>query len=385
MRELALTALAALALSACATTPTAPDIAQTQNSQPAPLTQFEPQPDGRITAIDYEVIDAFLSVAVVNLGPSTRQLARPATNPVNTRVKIGHQSRLRLEGNKVLFSQMGPRTDARVREYADSLETIGNDIDITKLPRNSQLAYWFNLHNMVAIATLAEEYPVQKPRELKIDGVPFHDAKLVTIRGQALSLRDIRTRIVYPYWNDPRVIYGFFHGDLAGPSMRSSTWEPATINRSLSSNTREFVNSLRGVNKSGRDTLLVSSIYEEARPFFFRSWEADLKDHLLRFADPDVVALIEERDSIKYSVYEDTIADLAGGRAYRELSPNEDNTLDGVFTQNYKDWRMLNLPPAMDDMIREINRKFESVTFRDRVKSRVTIVDGEDVPDAEVE
>ena len=381
MNRITLTAIAALALTGCATTTTTGE--RTESAEAASsvtaIAAFEPHPSGTRTTIDYTIVNDFLEAAVINLGPSTRKLAGQPRNPTNTRIKIGHQSRLRLEGNKIPFSQFDRDTRAAVGEYAQSLVAIGNSIDITKLSKNEQLAYWFNLHNMLVIAELAKEYPVRNPRRLNVDGVPLHDAKLATINGVPLSLRDIRVGIVYAYWDDPRVIYGFFHGDLASPSIRDDAWDPRFLNRDLGRNAKEFVNSLRGIDKRGSDILLISSLYDEARDTLFPKWPSDLQDHLLDYADPEVAELVQTRNQIDFALYEERIADLAGGQPYESITPRQ---------SPFEDPRLARLPLSVQGMVADVQRKFNSPEFRLRRRSgSVTIIDGNqvEVDEGEVE
>ncbi|MEM9838048.1 MAG: DUF547 domain-containing protein [Pseudomonadota bacterium] len=374
MKRISLAALAVLALAACETTNTSPD-GRTQAAQAAAsvnaIAAFEPQPSGTRASIDYSLVNEFLDAAVINLGPSTRKLAPPPRNPTNTRVKIGHQSRLRLEGNKIPFSQFDRDTREAVDEYAQSLVAIGNATDITKLSKNEQLAYWFNLHNMLVIAEIAKQYPVRNPSAMRVDGVPLHEAKLATINGVALSPRDIRIGIVYAYWGDPRVMYGFFHGDLASPSIQTDAWDPRFLNRDLGRNAKEFINSLRGVDKRGNQTLLVSPLYDEARDTLFPKWPGDFKDHLLDYADNEVAELINNRPVIEFGPYEERIADLAGGQPYESISPTQ---------TPFADPRLQNLPLSVQGMIADVSRKFQSPEFRARRRGgTVTIIDSDQI------
>ena len=363
-----LASAALVPLSACIT-PIEPPSAAT-SAERAATSVFEPAPDGRSTNIDYAVIDEWLDAVVVYVGPSTRTKAPPARNPLQTRIKRGHHSDLRLEGNKVPYSLFTSRMKELSREYADGLVTIGNRLPLTKLPRNEQLAYWINLHNMLLFAELAERYPVREPQRLVIgeNGERLHDAKIVTIQGVDLSLRDIRRNIVYRYWSDPRVFYGFWHGDLASPNLRTRAWTADNLNNNLDRNAREFVNALRGVD-SNPENLLVSPLYEEIRGEYFSSWPADLKDHLLEFANQDVTDLIRSRETVAFLPYEDRIADLAGGEPYQPISFEFDSLDDNA--------RTTDLPPGVRGMIRDIGEKFDSPTFRARFRqANVTIEDG---------
>jgi hypothetical protein len=146
-----------------------------------------------------------------------------------------------------------------------------------------------------------------------VDGVPLHDAPFIEVSGVRMSPRDIRSRIVYPNWSDPRVIYGFFHGDIGGPMIQPLEFNRGNVAILLQENAVEFVNSLRGVELRG-DTLHVSTLYGEASKFYFRHFEFDMRMHLARFAQADVRADMVRAKRLRATIYEDDIADLARGQ-----------------------------------------------------------------------
>ncbi|MEO1339275.1 MAG: DUF547 domain-containing protein, partial [Myxococcota bacterium] len=216
------------------------------------------------------------------------------------------------------FSRMTSAQKKAIAVITEDLVSFGNQLAIPRLSRDAQLAYWLNLHNMLVISEIQKEYPVRVPRSLKIgpDSLPFHEAPLVTIDGVALSLRDIREGIVYKNWSDPRVMYGFFHGDLASPSIRIHAYKSSTVWKDLDKNTRRFVNSLRGVQQRRRERVVrVSPIYKEARRALFPNWPNDLTSHLSKYAGPKVAELLRGRPPIDFERYEDRIADLVGGES----------------------------------------------------------------------
>ena len=260
------------------------------------LAVFEPRPEGRTERIDYVGVDRVLKRIVLLSGPSLRKRASRPAPSLGTRIVYGHVSPFRLEGNKIIFSKMTEGQREAIFSSAEDLITFGNQLLLTGLPRSAQLAYWLNLHNMLVISELLKRYPLRVPRRLEVgpEGTPFHDAPLATIHGVPLSLRDIRVGIVYRYWSDPRVMYGFFRGDLASPSIRKQAYEPATVWKALEDNAFEFVNALRGVHRRLHDPAdRVSPIYQEA-PAVFPDWPADLVDHLKEFAGPAVASVLTQ-------------------------------------------------------------------------------------------
>lgn len=292
---------------------TAPSNAETSDAPASEaIAQFVPHPTGRTTRFDFSHWDQALDFFVLELGPSLRENAFRPDADVGSRLVYGHTSRYRLEGNRVVFSMLEPEVIETLTEYRKDLEHIGNTVDIGSMPRNEQLAFWINLHNVAMVEQIARAYPVRQPRSIKIDGRSLDEAPILTIRGVALSPRDIRTRIVYPNWKEPNVIYGFFRGEIGGPSLQSNAFNGENVGALLELSANEFVNSLRGVQSSG-DTLLVSEIYEEARPFFFADWPESLREHIRHHADDDAQSILAKTGPVNASIYEHDIADLAGG------------------------------------------------------------------------
>ncbi len=276
--------------------------------------QFVPNESGVPTQVDYSIWTDALRNMVLWMGPSTRQGASRPNPGTGTRRVYGHESRYRLEGNRVAFSLLNEEFVSTFAEYRADLERIGSEIDIASLPRNEQLAYWLNLHNVAVIEQIARHYPVTSPRRIELGetGTPLDSTPFITVSGVAMSPRDIRTRIVFPNWSDPKVIYGFFRGEVGGPSILREAFTGDNVSIELDQAANEFVNSLRGVEKQG-SALMVSEIYREAAPFYFPEMGSGLRAHLARFAEEDVKDILVRTDETRTNQYVDDIADLAAG------------------------------------------------------------------------
>lgn len=284
------------------------------------LAQFTPASDRREHRIDYEHWTEALTWLVVPMGPSIREGAPRATPGTGTRFVYGHTSRYRLEGNRVAFTYLTDEIRAALTEYRQDLERVGSELDLARLPRNEQLAYWLNLHNVAVIEALAYHYPMRTPDDRRFgpNQARLEDAKLVTVKGIELSPRDIREQIVYKNWNDPKVMYGFWRGDIGGPSIQRLAFTGGNVDQLLDHSAEEFVNSLRGVESFG-GALQVSQIYQEGESYFFPT-EAALRAHLRKYAGEDVKELIAKNDQIAFNRYETDVADLVYGRADPGLS-----------------------------------------------------------------
>ncbi|BDI61821.1 DUF547 domain-containing protein [Qipengyuania nanhaisediminis] len=305
--------------------------------------------------IDYGIWDEAMRNLVISMGPSLRQSAGRPDPGFGTRRQYGHVSRYRLEGTRIMFSFLDADIIASFSEYRRDLESVAESVDIQSLSRNEQLAYWINLHNVAMVEQIALAWPVRQPRDIKIGGVPLDEARFITVEGIAMSPRDIREKIVYANWRDPRVIYAFWRGEIGSPSIQREAFNADNVSRLLERGARDFVNSLRGTQKRG-DTLEVSDLYADVARFYFTDFDADLRAHLASHADEDTAEILAATSRIDASIAERDIADLAGG--VRE--PSYTNiTSDGVSTS-------FRIPQSMARLLAQREEKFQRVIRQGR-------------------
>jgi hypothetical protein len=342
--------------------------------------QFKPKANQVNTRIDYSIWNDALSNLVVRMGKSIREGAPRPDPGIGTRRVYGHDSRFRLEGNRVGFSYFSDEITQSLTAYRLDLEEMASTIDVSTLTKNEQLAFWMNLHNVAIIEQIALEYPLSQPSKLKIGdtGMLLDDAPFITINNVKMSPKDIRTKIVYPNWTDPRVIYGFFRGDIGGPSIQRKAFDASNLSELLDLSAREFINSLRGTQKSG-STMQVSDIYKEARPFYFNDWPASLKTHYNVFADVDVKEIMAKTSAVEPSIYETDIADLSKG--VRDPEFNFKDPADGP--------QAIGLPAAIRRLMIERQQKIEKIIRRGDRQGTVEFIDidldGEGNKPAEIE
>ncbi len=342
---------------------------------------FTPKRQTTSAVIDYQVWDEALKNIVLRLGQSTRMRASRPAATVGTRLVKGHKSAYRLEGSRVTFSYLNDEYREGLTAYREDLERIANEVDISRLNKKEQLAFWFNLHNVTLIEQIALNYPVRRPSQLRVgaDKQPLHDAKLLKIKGVDLSLRDIRENIVYANWDNPDVIYGFFHGNIGGPALQNYAITSNNVDYILDLQADEFVNSLRGFHES-RSVLKISTLYEEARDFYFPNWEVDLKAHLRQHASPKVLDELEADKPFKFDRYDPIVADLLAGD--RPSTAKLNVTINGSNLS-------AKMSPEIARLFRELETKTRIMKKRGMLRKggTVTIEDIEtidvDIPDLE--
>jgi len=281
------------------------------------FSRFTPQSKTKSTRIDYSVWDDALEFVVLDLGPSTRIRAPRPQASMGSRFIKGHKSAYRLEGSRFTYSYITDEYRAGLTEYRKDLQSLPSRLDITRLSRDEQLAFWINLHNVAMIEQIALAYPTQRPSNIKVkmngQKVKLDEAKFIQVDGVAMSPKDIRTQIVYPNWNDANVIYGFYRGDIGSPMLPRYAYDAKNLEYTLDDNGYEFANSLRGFNRTlGHRN--VSAVYEEAAPFYFPNWDRDLTAHLSTLVKDELKDDLNTGEPFRIDRYDTMVADLSGGR-----------------------------------------------------------------------
>jgi hypothetical protein len=360
---LCLTLLASSSQTFAQTAPAASAIAMQQAG--GDFDKFIPKPTNN-KRIDFKFWSDVLQGSVMMTGVSTRQAAPKPSPLTGTRFIWEHKSPYRREGNKIPFSRMDDNHIATLKAYRTELEDISKTVDIATLPKEEQLAYWFNLHNAVVIALIAENYPVVVPSSLKLGPQKqlFHDAKLINVNGTLLSLRDIRENIVFRNWQNPMVMYGFFYGDIGSPSIPTKAFTSENIDELLEQNADEFMNALRGF-ENGR----ISKLYKEAAPYFFPNFEKDLRTHFETYMWEDVKKELAKVKAFKVAPYEYEIADIEGGYSPRYVGPL---TIDGKPVRDSQSF-------AMQSFVAQLREKRSVLIAQGRFK-RGTVTVEFDIP-----
>ena len=98
--------------------------------------------------------------------------------------------------NRVDYARFKDQARAKLGTYLAYLQSV----EITKLNRKEQFAYWANLYNAKTIDIILEHYPVESIKDIRLTLLrPFDGpwvADVVKVEGQALSLNDIEHEIL---------------------------------------------------------------------------------------------------------------------------------------------------------------------------------------------
>ena len=183
--------------------------------------------------------------------------------------------------------------------YLDYLQSL----DPRGFGRAEQMAYWINLYNAVTVRVVLGAYPVDTIRDIHEGVVPYTgpwNDVCATVAGEELSLDQIEHGILRPIWKDERIHYAVNCAAYGCPQLPSTAFTAANTEELLDAGARHFVNSSRGVDRVDADFMVLSSIYTWYAEDFGDT-EASVIEHLLHYAEDDLVAFLTEFDgSVEY-------------------------------------------------------------------------------------
>lgn len=278
---------------------------------PKPFQGFDPDSNFRI---QYGDVDTILRTMVVDVGRSTREVAEPTRAKTGTRMKAKVSRKTSSEGNRFYFEEFKGNEQFKeaLHQVRLNLESIPGRMPLEHFSRREQLAYWLNLYNITLLDELVQMYP-EKDLEKEIVGrKSVLEPEILNVAGVPLSLNDIQSILANNYERDPLIMYGLWQGVIGGPNIRKRAYTGENVYRLLQQNAEEFINSNRGT-YSHDGEFEVSNLYERNRQYF-PDFDADLKQHLMRFIEGRERSDLQAANTLKPDIDDWTIADVYGTR-----------------------------------------------------------------------
>lgn len=184
------------------------------------------------------------------------------------------------------YAKVTPKDQTLLTTYLKQLEKINVD----RLNRNEQLAYWLNLYNALVIKLVIDHYPIESVQDINLGRSLFHigpwHTPLIKIQGFDISLDDIRNRIIRPIWNDPRTLYALCNATIGAPNLHYSVFEGKKLDRQLNEVAHNYINSPRAA-QIIQQRLIVSKLYDWYEEDFGGT-KQDVISHLKLFAQPEL-------------------------------------------------------------------------------------------------
>ncbi|MGD8561103.1 MAG: DUF547 domain-containing protein [Desulfarculaceae bacterium] len=176
-------------------------------------------------------------------------------------------------------------------------------IEIDKLPRRDQFAFYINLYNAWTIKLILSRYPDLKSIK-DLGGLFFSpwSKKIVRLRGKIITLDNLEHDILRPQFKDPRVHFAINCASKSCPPLLAEPYQGQTLDRQLDKVTRAFINDPKSNYPKGNE-LYVSRIFR----WFAEDFSDDVIGFFLKYAQGDLKAKLDQNRQdieIKYLDYD---------------------------------------------------------------------------------
>jgi hypothetical protein len=188
-------------------------------------------------------------------------------------------------------------------------------VDVAKLDRNQQLAYWLNLYNVNVVSRVVEGYPVASIRDLSTDPLirlnvfsketaPFGNGKI--------SLNTIENDRVREGFHDPRIHFAINCAAKSCPPLRTEAFVGARVGQQLDDQVRRYMagNGIR-VEGKGDVTLHVVKIFDWFEKDFAK-WGGGVLAFVRKFLPPEKARLLpadDDKVDLDYDSYDWSLND----------------------------------------------------------------------------
>lgn len=213
--------------------------------------------------------------------------------------------------NRVDYLKFKAESHQKLKAYVVRLEAV----DVARLDRPEQFAFWANLYNARTVDIVLDKYPVASIKDISLGGGVIATlkggpwkAKVVRVAGQDLSLDDIEHGILRGLFKDPRVHYAVNCASVGCPNLPRTAFTGARLEAMLEEGARAYVNSPRGaVVVNGK--LRTSNIYNWFQTDFGGN-ERGVIDHVERYANPELKNMIGGTKEVGEFAYDWRLNDI---------------------------------------------------------------------------
>ncbi len=217
---------------------------------------------------------------------------------------------------------------AKLDGYVASL----GPVQIDRLSRDEQLAFWLNAYDAVVLETVIDHYPIQR----RTNDYPPHSIRQIPgaferithrLAGKTLTLDQIEQTIL-PAFHDPRVYLAVGRGSTGGGRLRSEAFSGARIGSQLADVAKECISRPQCVQiDREQNRVSVSAIFSWREKDFVAAYasaapaqsadRSPIERAVLAFVDERLLTterdfLARDQFQVAYRPYDWTLNDLTG-------------------------------------------------------------------------
>jgi len=171
------------------------------------------------------------------------------------------------------------------------------EVDVAKLDRDAQEAFYINLYNAAMLQIVFENYPVESVTEIGANPFDVFKDKFIKQGDRVLSLDDVEKGILLVDYFDPRIHFAVNCASESCPPLRTEPFTGEQLEAQLEEQTCLFAESSRAARVSDRSK---RTVYSELFNWYDKDFEGDNPaGYLNRYRD-EPLPLDYETGWIKY-------------------------------------------------------------------------------------
>lgn len=141
--------------------------------------------------------------------------------------------------------------------------------------RESQLAYWINTYNALAIRGVIEAWPVKSVLDIGLLPHSFFWRKSFTVGGRPMTLDNIENDFLRKQFAEPRIHFAIVCASNSCPRLQRQAYTAENVERLLEENARFYVNEPRNLRiDPARNRVTLAHLYT------FPRYRGDFENHV---------------------------------------------------------------------------------------------------------
>ena len=153
--------------------------------------------------------------------------------------------------------------DSDRRALANIVAAIGSE-SVSGKSEDEKLAFYLNAYNAWILHRILEDYPTSGPGGGGLLGRnKFFKSKGIKVAGKTTSFHALENEIIRKQFDEPRIHFALNCASASCPPLHSKAFRAATLDKTLDSLTKDFVNSNpEGVGSVKGGKVAVSKIFD---------------------------------------------------------------------------------------------------------------------------
>jgi hypothetical protein len=195
--------------------------------------------------------------------------------------------------------------DSKFEKAIESLKKV----NAQNLNGNKEKAFWINVYNFGAMKLVAENYPVDSIRSMKISLLKHPwSIDAIQVGKNKYSLTEIEKDILLKKFNDPRVVFAVSCAAVSCPDRTNQIFHADKLSEEMNQMISQFFkNTQKGmkINKEKKQIKLAWILKKDGHLFKKDQSESEVLDFVAKFVDEDLGKWIQgNKNKLKISYFD---------------------------------------------------------------------------------